>query len=432
MKVLALDYGSARTGVAVSDPTGTVARPLEVVQRAATEAGLARVLELAAAEDVERIVVGLPITLRGERGRQAEETERFVERLRDATDLPVESFDERYHDGARAPGRGDTRGGGRRRRRPPAHVLPAVEGERPPRVRTDYRKRRGGRIAALLGVVVGFGLAATIAWAVLGTGVGGGGASEVESSTGLVDTAPPKPILRIVFPEGFTRKEMARRITAVNEIAEEERGISPSLRPKAYLQATEDVQGLPAGFKNDDPPNLEGFLFPATYDFTEDTTSKQLVDAQLEAFERAWSEVDLEYARSKNLTPYDVLIIASMIEKEVQVPRERALVSAVIYNRLRAGMPLGIDATIRYGYDIPPTQAILESQLEADHPYNTRKRVGLTPTPISNPGLASLQAAAHPAEVDFVYFVRKADCKSHFFTASEEEFVNYSREGTQC
>ena len=84
----------------------------------------------------------------------------------------------------------------------------------------------------------------------------------------------------------------------------------------------------------------------------------------------------LKYARSKNLTPYDVLIIASMIEKEVQVPRERALVGAVIYNRLREGMPLGIDATIRYGYDIPPTQAILQSQLEADHPYNTRKRVG--------------------------------------------------------
>jgi uncharacterized YceG family protein len=225
---------------------------------------------------------------------------------------------------------------------------------------------------------------------------------------------------------------MARRIAAVNKIAAEERGISPSLRPKAYLDATEDVQDLPAEFKPDDPPNLEGFLFPATYDFTEDTTSKQLVDDQLEAFEHAWSEVDLEYAESKNLTPYDVLIIASMIEKEVQVPKERALVGAVIYNRLRAGMPLGIDATIRYGYDIPPTQAILRSQLEADHPYNTRKRVGLPPTPISNPGLASLQAAAHPAEVDYLYFVRKADCKSHFFTASEDEFFDYSRAGTRC
>jgi UPF0755 protein len=303
-------------------------------------------------------------------------------------------------------------------------------------VRTDYRKRRrGSRIGALLGVVVGFGLAAAIAWAVVGVGVGGGdSAAGGESSTGLVDTAPPKPILRIVFPEGFTRKEMARRITAVNEIALEERGIETSLRARTYLQAAEDVEAkdLPAGFKNADPPNLEGFLFPATYDFTEDTTSQELVADQLEAFARAWSEVDMEYARSKNLTPYDVLVIASMIEKEVQVPRERALVSAVIYNRLREGMPLGIDATIRYGYDIPPTQAILQSQLDADHPYNSRRRVGLPPTPISNPGLASLQAAAHPADVNFLYFVRKADCKSHFFTASEAEFFDYSRAGTRC
>jgi len=96
VKVLALDYGSARTGVAVSDPTGTVARPLGVVERAATEDGIARLVELAREEDVERIVVGLPITLRGEHGAQAEETDRFVELLRAAVDLPVESFDERF------------------------------------------------------------------------------------------------------------------------------------------------------------------------------------------------------------------------------------------------------------------------------------------------------------------------------------------------
>jgi putative Holliday junction resolvase len=96
VKVLALDYGSARTGVAVSDPTGTVARPLGVVEQAATQGGIEHLLELARREAVELIVVGLPITLRGERGSQAEETDRFVERLRAATDLPVESFDERF------------------------------------------------------------------------------------------------------------------------------------------------------------------------------------------------------------------------------------------------------------------------------------------------------------------------------------------------
>ena len=96
MKVLALDYGSARTGVAVSDPTGTVARPVGVVERAATEAGLAQLAELVRAESPDRIVVGLPLTLRGERGEQALETERFVHALRGAVDVPVESFDERF------------------------------------------------------------------------------------------------------------------------------------------------------------------------------------------------------------------------------------------------------------------------------------------------------------------------------------------------
>jgi putative holliday junction resolvase len=96
VKVLALDYGSARTGVAVSDPTGTLARPLEVVENASTPAGLKRLLELVEREEVAQIVVGLPVTLRGERGAQAEETEAFVSALRAATAVPIESFDERF------------------------------------------------------------------------------------------------------------------------------------------------------------------------------------------------------------------------------------------------------------------------------------------------------------------------------------------------
>ena len=137
----------------------------------------------------------------------------------------------------------------------------------------------------------------------------------------------------------------------------------------------------------------------------------------------------MRYARSKNLTPYDVLIIASMIEREVVVPRERQLVAAVVYNRLRAGMPLQIDATLRYGLDIPPTEPITKDHLASDSPYNTRIRTGLPPTPIANPGLASMQAAAHPAKVDYIYFVRKPDCRSHFFTASAAEFEAYTRAG---
>ncbi len=141
----------------------------------------------------------------------------------------------------------------------------------------------------------------------------------------------------------------------------------------------------------------------------------------------------LGYARSKNLTPYDVLIIASMIEREVEVPKERPLVAAVIYNRLHARMPLGIDATLRYGLGIPPTKAITKADLDSDSPYNTRRFRGLPPTPIANPGLAAMQAAAHPAKVDYLYFVRTPDCRSHFFTASADAFLAYTRRGlTNC
>jgi UPF0755 protein len=308
-----------------------------------------------------------------------------------------------------------------------------VEEQRPPRVRT-YRTGGGGRrAAAVLGILLGFGILGAVAFALAG-GVGDGPVAPDASGAGTGEVEPPKPILRIVFPEGFTRKEMARRIAEVNQIAEDKRNITPSLSPKEYLGASVRVRigSLPTDFKGLKAPHLEGFLFPATYEFFPDTTSPELIARQLAAFSNAWARVDTKYARTKKLTPYDVVVIASMVEKEVQVPKERALVAAVIYNRLRVDMPLGIDATIRYGLDIPPTQAILQSQLDSDSPYNTRKFAGLPPTPIGNPGLASLQAAAHPAEVDFLYFVRKADCKSHFFTASKQEFDEYPRAGLQC
>jgi putative Holliday junction resolvase len=104
VKVLALDFGAARTGVAVSDPTGTLARPLRVVQRAASADGLQELVELVRAEEAERVVVGLPLTLRGERGEQAEETERFAEALEAILDVPVERFDERFTTTLAGPG----------------------------------------------------------------------------------------------------------------------------------------------------------------------------------------------------------------------------------------------------------------------------------------------------------------------------------------
>jgi UPF0755 protein len=302
--------------------------------------------------------------------------------------------------------------------------------ERPRHVRGS--SGRGGRTAGLVGVVLGALVLVGLAWGIRSIADSAGlGKDEAAGQTTPTATAPTGPTLKIVFPEGFTRKEMAARIAAVNEIALEKRDVKTRLSPKAYLRLTKRG-ALPRDFAKARLPNLEGFLFPATYSFTKSTTTRALVTMQLGAFTNAWEGVDLTYAKSKNLTAYDVLIIASMVEKEVQVPKERPLVAAVIYNRLKAGIALGIDATIRYGLDIPPTKAILESQLDSDSPYNTRKFVGLPPTPIANPGLASIQAAAHPAKVNYTFFIRKPDCRSHYFTASQEEFDNYSREGLNC
>ena len=256
-----------------------------------------------------------------------------------------------------------------------------------------------------------------------------GAVRESEPPPPPATTAPPPPKpLRIIFPEGFTIREMAQRIAAVNEIAREKRKVKPKLRAAQYVKLTRRSR-LPGDFAGDRKPRtLEGFLFPATYEFLPKTTTRQLVNKQLVAFNRAWKKVDFEYAESKKLTPYDVLIIASMVEKETLAPDERPLVAAVIYNRLKAGMTLGIDATLRYGLNIPATESIRQSHLDSDNPYNTRKLPGLPPTPIANPGLASMQAAAHPAKVDYLFFARKPDRVHHFFTADEDEFLRYLAE----
>jgi UPF0755 protein len=243
-----------------------------------------------------------------------------------------------------------------------------------------------------------------------------------------VVTTPPLARLRIIFPEGFTRRDMADRVAAVRQIAIDKRGVTPRLTRAGYLAAS-GVAVPPAEFRKDwKLSSIEGFLFPATYEFTKLTSSARLVRDQLTTFRKNWRKVDMRYARSKDLTPYDVLIIASMIEKEAVVPAERKLVAAVVYNRLRNGMPLGIDATIRYGRDVPGTEPLRTSDLESDDPFNTRKRLGLPPTPISNPGLASMRAAAHPAPVDYLYYVRRPDGVHHFFTASSAEFCQRSLE----
>ena len=241
---------------------------------------------------------------------------------------------------------------------------------------------------------------------------------------------PPKPF-KIVFPEGFTRAQMAQRVGVVARIADREHRGKVTLTVAGYLAASRRGR-VPCAAKGVQP-NLEGFLFPATYDFLPATTSRQLVTEQIVAFCKNWRSVGMGYARSKNLTPYDVVKIASMIEREASVPAERPLIAAVIYNRLHARMALGIDATLRYGLHIPPTKSILKSQLQNPTPYNTRLHQGLPPTPIASPGLASLKAAAHPAKVAYLFYVRKPDHRHDYFTSSAADFYRYlCRHGYGC
>jgi uncharacterized YceG family protein len=231
-------------------------------------------------------------------------------------------------------------------------------------------------------------------------------------------TTPPKarkppPTVTVRFTEGPSLKEMAPLVNRSHKVNGNYLRAATS---RAVLKRIRKL-GAPRGTKTP-----EGFLFPATYTLTAGSSARQLVAKQLDAFKQNFARVRMGYARSKHLTRYDVLIIASMIEREAELPRERPLISAVIYNRLKQGMPLGIDATIRY-YTNNWVRPIRVSELNADEPYNTRLNRGLPPTPIGNPGLASLRAAAHPARKPYLFYVRKpGKSGAHAFSSSDAQF----------
>jgi uncharacterized YceG family protein len=221
--------------------------------------------------------------------------------------------------------------------------------------------------------------------------------------------AAPK-VVRVTIPEGKSRDE-------IGPIAKQA-GLSGDYRAASRRSAGLDPRkfGAPAG------ATLEGFLFPATYQLRPGAPVSKLVTEQLAAFRQNISTVSLKRAKKKNLTTYDVLVIASMIEREAGIAKDRPLIAAVIYNRLKQGMPLGIDATLRYALH-DWTKPLTVSELASDSPYNTRKHTGLPPTPIGNPGLASIQAAAAPAHVGYLFYVIKpCGNGAHAFSSTDAQF----------
>lgn len=185
---------------------------------------------------------------------------------------------------------------------------------------------------------------------------------------------------------------------------------SPLLNPTAY--------GAPRS-----TPSLEGFLFPDTYQLRDPVSLSALITDQLKTFKQTLAGISMGYARSRHLTPYDVLIIASIVEKESATAHDDPLVASVIYNRLKDHIPLGMDSTTRYEFN-DYTKPLTQSQLAAHSPYNTRLNAGLPPTPISNPGLAAIKAAAHPAQTSYLYFVVKpCGNGSSAFSSSYNQFL---------
>ena len=221
------------------------------------------------------------------------------------------------------------------------------------------------------------------------------------------------PLIRVTIPEGYTARQtaalIARRV--------------PGFSSRQYVDLTL-VHPLPftlPGFHSGQP--LEGFLFPATYEVSQSVTPRAMIEQQLAAFRGAMTKVGLRRANAKNLTAYDVTIIGSMIEREIEVPSERVLAAAVVWNRLHLRMPLQIDATVEYA--LPAYKPVLSyHDLQIQSPYNTYLHSGLPPTPIANPGLASLRAAAHPAAVDYLYYVARGDGSGrHYWSASYAQFL---------
>ena len=235
----------------------------------------------------------------------------------------------------------------------------------------------------------------------------GMGASAVVAKLEGPPDAPPGP--RVTFAEGETAQQMADQLSKTSGI---------SITSAAYMHEVTQghftepfLTGLPAGAP------LEGFLFPDTYDIPANATAHDVVQMQLDDFQRKAAAS----LTSPSLTPYQVVIVGSVIEREAKYPADRPIVSSVIANRLAAGMNLQVDATVLYGLGVTGRNPTAQ-ELAQDTPYNTYIHPGLPPTPISNPGVSSLTAAAHPSQTQYLYYI--SDCSGHnhySMTEAEQE-----------
>ena len=230
----------------------------------------------------------------------------------------------------------------------------------------------------------------------------------------IMDRGPKPPEeRRFTVPEGFTAQETLARL------ADPDKGLGFDLATLQQLLAGGTIR---SEFQPADQTSPEGILFPDTYEVDLEATPEQVLQLMVSQLDTTLGDLRVETGQADfNLTPYEILITASLIEEETKVPEERAKVARVIYNRIRQGIPLGIDATSRYEAEVIRGNRN-KIDFTSSSPYNTRKVKGLPPTPIASPGRASIEAALHPADGPWIYYVLQDQEGHHFFTASSAEF----------
>lgn len=230
-----------------------------------------------------------------------------------------------------------------------------------------------------------------------------------------LEEGPPISYVTVTIPEGFVLDQIAARLEKQAGIPQDE------FMALARGGAGEFADGHPY-LSDVYRDSLEGYLFPKTYRIKEGAGATEVIEMMLDQFDKELEQVDTDAAAARGLSLNELVVAASMIERETRVDKERRLVSSVIYNRLARSMRLEIDATIEYV--LPGNRFRLRySDLRIDSPYNTYRNKGLPPGPISNPGLESLKAAADPAETDYIYYVLTSKNGTHTFATNERDFL---------
>jgi UPF0755 protein len=309
-----------------------------------------------------------------------------------------------------------------------------VTGASGPRVAVTVEIPRGSTGAQVADLLKEKGvIRSTFAFKLLSRFRGFGGGFEAGKYTGLTTNMTVQEVLDVLkkgpqvetlpavtFPEGLAIPQVASRAAA-------KLGISAKDFIKAARSGKYSLPPyLPAGTKT-----VEGFLFPDTYDFLKDATADSVIRRLLDGFDKQALSLPWDQAETLHVTPYEVVIIASLIEREARFPADRPKIARVIYNRLKKGMLLQIDATVQYALGRWGPIQLKDRQVES--PYNTYLHPGLPPTPIASPGKASLLAALAPAVGDWLFYVL-VDCKTgqHGFAVTLSEFNRIRTGAPHC